>query len=593
MSKKFLSLLAITLFALALFPGNNSWAGATKITIKQGMQLEKLVSPLDLPYTSGHGIPLQPGTVLTSPGEVVGTSHYDYQTNGSSGNRIVKDAFGAIHIAWMNGIGSWQGDRWVYYNYRDEFGAWSWPGEGTQVNEAQGAGYTQLSLLSDGRAVPAYHSVGNDLYVGIAVDLIAGFGDFTELDAPECPCDSYYVWPYETIDRSGRIHLAFVENSGTGTPQPLCYVRSDDEGNSWSEPELADTLMDISQVLTSSRVSDKVAIVFTHPRTLVDPDQFNNDMCYYESLDGVTWNFEVGIVNVTNYQMMDTLRAYTDCDAVYDYNDNLHLLWNTPYYDEPNSQITLAECLLWHWSEATGITMVANAWWLSTPGAWNRSISKMSLGVDENNNLYALWTQFTDDDRSAQGRFSNGELYVCGSDNGGATWSPRINVTNSPTPDCWPGECDSDHWSSLAETVDDFLHITYMNDKDAGGIPQTEGVDVESNVMYLAVDTTVVWTAIGVEEEEVSLPVTFGLKQNYPNPFNASTTIDYVTLTSGEVELAVYNLRGEKVEVLVNKAMPAGAHTVTWDASNVATGVYYYKLSSSEGTITKRALLLK
>jgi hypothetical protein len=591
MSKKFLSLLAITLFALALFAGNNSRVWAAKIPIEQLMQLEKLASPLDLPYAFGEAIPPQPGIALTSPGYLVGTTYYDYQTNGSSGNRIVKDAFGGIHIDWMNGINSWSGNRWVYYNFRDESGAWSWTHTGKQVSKVQGSGYCQLSTFSDGRAAPAYHSVPNLLYVVVGIDALRGFGEFDELDAPECPCDSYQVWPYETIDRSGRIHLAFAENSGTATPQGLCYTRSEDEGNTWSEPALADTLMDISQVLTSSRVSDKVCLAFTHPRTLVDPNQVNNDMCYYESLDGLTWNFNGGMVNVTNYETDDTLRAYTDCDAVYDYNDNLHLLWNTPGYWEGVGADD-AKCMLYHWSEATGLTLVANAWWESTAGAWNRSISKMSLGVDEDNNIYALWTQFTNDDNSVAG-YSNGELYVCGSRDGGAHWSPRRNVTNSPTPDCWPQECDSDHWSTLAETVDDSLYIVYINDKDAGGIPQTEGQNVQNNVMYLAVDTLVVWTATGVEEEEASLPAAFGLKQNYPNPFNASTTIDYVTLTSGQVQLAVYNLRGEKVEVLVNEVMPAGEHTVTWDASNVATGVYYYKLSSSEGTITKRALLLK
>ncbi|MFQ5869805.1 MAG: hypothetical protein ACE5JC_07865, partial [Candidatus Zixiibacteriota bacterium] len=312
MSKKFLSLLAITLFALALFPGNNSWVGAAKITIEQGMQLEKLVNPFDQPYTSGQGIPYQPGTILDSPGELVGTSHYDYQTNGSTGNRIAVDDLGGVHVVWMNGINSWSGNRWVYYNFRDETGVWIYPGEGTQVNTTQGAGYTQLSIMSDGRAVPSYHSVGNDLYNVIAIDVLRGFGSFTEIDAPECPTAFYYVWPYETIDRNGRIHIADAENSGTGTPQQICYVNSADEGNTWSDPVICDTLMDISQVLTSSRVSDKVAIAFTHPRDLVDPNQYNNDICYYESLDGVTWNFNGGMVNVTNYQFADTLRAYTD-----------------------------------------------------------------------------------------------------------------------------------------------------------------------------------------------------------------------------------------------------------------------------------------
>jgi len=588
MSKKFLSLLAITLFALALFAGNNSWAGATKITIEQGMQLEKRVSPFDQPYTSGQGIPYQPGTILDSPGELVGTSHYDYQTNGSTGNRIAVDDLGGVHVVWMNGIDFWEGDRWVYYNFRDETGTWAWPGVGTQVNTTQGAGYTQLSIMSDGRAVPGYHSTVNFLDNCIAIDVLRGFGSFTELDAPECPSAFYYVWPYETIDRSGRIHIADAENSGTGTPQQICYTNSADEGNTWSDGVIADTLMDISQVMTSSRVSDKVCLAFTHPRDLVAPDQYNNDICYYESTDGVTWDFAFGMVNVTNYQLMDTLRAYTDCEAVYDYNDNLHLLWNTPYYDEPNGQISVDACLLFHWSQATGITMVANGWWVSAPGAWNRSISKMSLGVDQNNNIFALWTQFTDDDKSV-GAWSNGELYISYSTDGGATWSASENITNTPTPDCWPGECDSDHWSTLGEEVDADLHITYMNDKDAGGMPQAEGVDTENPVMYYAYPNMVT----GVEDETSPEPRTFSLIQNYPNPFNASTTIDYVTKTPGKVELAVYNLVGEKVEVLVNKVMPAGAHAVTWDASNVASGVYYYKLSSAEGTIAKRMLLLR
>jgi len=462
--------------------------GITKVKISEAMKREVLVDPASLPQSTGTGIPLNQDLTLSSPGYMVGTTHYDYQTSGSTGNRIVKDAGDGIHIVWMNGIDHWIGNRWIYYNFRDETGAWSWAHVGTQVNTTQGAGYTQLSVVGYGLAAPAYHSTGNNLYVGIGLDVLRGFGVFTELDAPECPTAFYYVWPYETIDRSGRIHLAFAENSGTGAPMQVCYTNSADEGNTWSDPVVWDTLMDISQVLTSSRVSDKVAIAFTHPRDLVDPNQYNNDLCYYESLDGVTWNFNGGMVNVTNYVDEDTLRAYADCDAVYDYNNNLHLLWNTPGYYGSQYQITIDACLLWHWSEAAGITLVADGWWPSYPGAWNRSISKMSLGVDHNNNLFALWTQFTDDDRSARGdRFSNGELYTSYSFDGGYTWSEPENITNSPSPDCWSGECDNDHWSTLYEVVDDSLYITYINDKDAGGIPQTEGYDTENPVMYLAV----------------------------------------------------------------------------------------------------------
>jgi hypothetical protein len=595
MSKRSLTLFATILFAFVMLGPGHSWAKITKITIEEGMQKERLVSPYDEGNSFGQGIPFQPGTVLDSPGEVIGTTHYDYQTNGSSGNRIAWDSQEGVHVAWMNGIDFWSGDRWVYYNFKDETGVWFWPDVGTQVNTTQGGGYTQLSVLADGRAIPAYHSELNALFTCIGRDALRGFGSFLEIDVPQISGPWDYYWPYEAIDRLDRIHLISSENPPTaGDSQIVIYTRSDDDGDNWIDPVMVDTLMDLSTVVTASRVSDKVCIALTHPRDLANADQFNNDMCYYESTDGVTWDFNGGMVNVTNYQTLDTIRAYTDCDAIYDYDDNLHLLWNTPYYDEIGGLISEDACFLWHWSEVTGINLVADGWWESSPGAWNRSISKMSLGVDQNSNLYALWTQFSEDDKSAMGGLSNGELYMTYSTDGGATWrwspaSKDTNITDSPTPDCFPGECDSDHWSSLAEEVDDYLHITYINDKDAGGMPQTEGVDTENPVMYLQLDNPY----SGVVEDETAKPRTFVLMQNYPNPFNASTTIEYHIRTPGRVKLAVYNLRGELVQVLLDETMKAGNHSVTWEAGEAATGVYYYRLATSEGTISKRMVLLK
>ena len=213
-----------------------------KVKIEDAMKFEVLADPTS-PQMDGIGIPLNPDFVSTSPGTQVGTTHYDYQTNGSTGNRVALDDLGGVHLLWMNGINSWSGNRWVYYNFRDEAGNWGWPGVGTVVNTTQGAGYTNVSVLADGRGVAAYHSAGGTtpLYNVIAIDLLRGFGSFTELDAPECPSAFYYVWPYMTIDRSDRIHIADAENSGTGTPQQICYTSSANEGATgptryWSTP---------------------------------------------------------------------------------------------------------------------------------------------------------------------------------------------------------------------------------------------------------------------------------------------------------------------------------------------------------------------
>jgi hypothetical protein len=87
---------------------------------------------------------------------------------------------------------------------------------------------------------------------------------------------------------------------------------------------------------------------------------------------------------------------------------------------------------------------------------------------------------------------------------------------------------------------------------------------------------------------------------NYPNPFNPTTTISFsVTQTSSFVTLDIFNIKGQKVNTLINEALPAGKHSVVWDGKdekgkNVSSGVYFYKLKVDDKTIaTKKCLLLK
>jgi hypothetical protein len=80
---------------------------------------------------------------------------------------------------------------------------------------------------------------------------------------------------------------------------------------------------------------------------------------------------------------------------------------------------------------------------------------------------------------------------------------------------------------------------------------------------------------------------------NFPNPFNASTTISYSLSANTDVKLEVYNLMGQKVETLVNGRQTAGFKTIQWDASSYSSGVYFYKLSAGDLTLTKRMTLLK
>ena len=98
---------------------------------------------------------------------------------------------------------------------------------------------------------------------------------------------------------------------------------------------------------------------------------------------------------------------------------------------------------------------------------------------------------------------------------------------------------------------------------------------------------------ISVEDERRLIPNSFALRQNYPNPFNPQTTIEYFLPKSSKVLLTVYNLIGEEIERFIYDRKPAGNHQVTWDASNFASGIYFYRLQTGDFVQTRKMVLLK
>lgn len=96
-----------------------------------------------------------------------------------------------------------------------------------------------------------------------------------------------------------------------------------------------------------------------------------------------------------------------------------------------------------------------------------------------------------------------------------------------------------------------------------------------------------------IEKDNYTKPESFALFQNYPNPFNPKTMINYQLPMLSKVELAIYNILGQKVVTLVNKKQDAGQYTVEWDASAFASGIYLYRLNTESFTKTKKLILLK
>jgi Secretion system C-terminal sorting domain len=95
------------------------------------------------------------------------------------------------------------------------------------------------------------------------------------------------------------------------------------------------------------------------------------------------------------------------------------------------------------------------------------------------------------------------------------------------------------------------------------------------------------------ENTESALPSKFSLEQNYPNPFNPSTKIVYNIPNESKVKLEIFNILGEQVATLVNEVKPAGKYTIDFNASELSSGVYIYKLSTGDQLFSKKMILLK
>jgi hypothetical protein len=112
------------------------------------------------------------------------------------------------------------------------------------------------------------------------------------------------------------------------------------------------------------------------------------------------------------------------------------------------------------------------------------------------------------------------------------------------------------------------------------------GVSIFSNIWSFIVGTI---TSIN----DPQMPKVFNLSQNYPNPFNPTTVISYSLPRNSYVTLTIYNDLGQKVETLVDEEQNPGGHSISFDASKLSSGIYFYRLQAGTYTQSKKLVLLK
>ena len=94
-------------------------------------------------------------------------------------------------------------------------------------------------------------------------------------------------------------------------------------------------------------------------------------------------------------------------------------------------------------------------------------------------------------------------------------------------------------------------------------------------------------------KEEGKIPTTYSISQNYPNPFNPTTNINFDIPKAGMASIVIYNTLGQKVVELFNREVKAGTYSISFDASRLSSGVYFYTLRSGNFVTTKKLVLLK
>lgn len=114
-----------------------------------------------------------------------------------------------------------------------------------------------------------------------------------------------------------------------------------------------------------------------------------------------------------------------------------------------------------------------------------------------------------------------------------------------------------------------------------------------SGISYNSVWRRELWELLDVKNISSKTPLSYSLSQNYPNPFNPTTKIKFDIMRLGDVKIIVYDITGREIQALVNEKLSPGTYEVSFDGSQLTSGVYFYKLITGGFTETKKMILIK
>ncbi|HEX9751353.1 MAG TPA: hypothetical protein VGB22_08745 [candidate division Zixibacteria bacterium] len=492
--------------------------------------------------TAATSAGLQSDALPPLPGAHIANTSYDSQANDSQGHQIARNpGEDFVHMVWTHWdeIPQDVGDRDRFVNYAswDVLGSPGfelYPGfDGVSIGlgDFARAGFGRLDIDSDNLAHTVFHQYpdpGIENYSAWHVFLPIEGGDVL---LPEKLPDSLLspditevLWPDIAITQNNGLPKDNTSDIFHVIAMPICpcgqfgspsgdlvYWRWDQANPGWPDPIIIDSSNGaLSYVIDAADGTDKVAVAFTQNYEA----QWNNlfNLVYRESSSGgLGWfnGTELGNNNreyVTNYTDNTTPgpQVWGHISIAYDHDAVLHIVWDEQRLSNISDDIAIR-----HWDDnRQTIDQVALGYYENDANyAGHLNLNKITLGIGDGsafcsnvgltneNFLYVTYTKNCGEtseeraDTSTQG-ICNGELYITGSYNSGASWSKPVNLTNTKTPNCRSANpdslCASDVMATIARDISgqEGIDILYLVDREAATWADGSGWTM-NQVIYL------------------------------------------------------------------------------------------------------------
>jgi len=518
------------------------------------------------------------------------TGWYDYMTNGDCRHYIQVDKSNPllINVIYtvsdsLEPVGT-TSRRTKYATSTDGGATWS---DGGNIPSDLRTGFGYMILKPTGEAVVGMHAgtvVNTQLHIDIAPQAATWQSYNANLPAR--------IWPQVSILTNGNMLLVANQNT-TVAPDSLVFgIFNGTSISNWS-PVIAYTPVS-NQRWGSAAGTNGNAVIISNPVSVVDSLNSNFVRMFLTTDNGTSWS---GPTNVFRpfVDGTDTVTPFFGQDVIYKPGTSN---W---YYVLNAIGSRFRTCKL-YMVRSTNLTPVliadSNNVPIMTSITDGKSIAGVtgidhpSLGWSEDGNVLYCAYSVSVQDTGARG-WNTRDIFYQYSTNDGSSWSAPVRITNTPTID--EGYVSISQWNKGTSAGTYELNIQYMKDPGDGPTsfngtnptaPATRNQQIYRKITISGPD--------GISNISGEVPHNFSLEQNYPNPFNPSTTIRFAVPKSTNVTIEVFDIAGRLVRTLANNEfVTPGVKEVSFDASQLSSGIYFYTLKAANFTETKKMILVK